>query len=124
MLTQTDITKLIAALKGSFATKEDLKTELAKYATKEDLKTELARELAKYATKEDLKTELARELAKYATKEDLKQTEKRILEMEKHILEGMADYISETLTPYLDRQENRIGKLEKHTSHPPIRPSL
>ncbi len=54
----------------AFATRDELKAELARYATKDDLKAELAR----YATKDDLKAQVKR----LATKDDLKAFERSI----------------------------------------------
>lgn len=87
MITDKDVKKLKEAFKDTFATKEDLhaieKRQDAKFATKEDLK--------------ELKVDFFVELSK----------------TRKGIIDDIETLISETLFPYIDKQDKRIAAIEK-----------
>jgi len=114
--------KDIQLLKGTFATKEDLK----RFATKEDLKRFATKEdLKRFATKEDLKRFATKEdLKRFATKDDLKRfaTKDDLMELKSDLFNKIDPFLKEimasreeqtVLAHQVSEHEDRLEKLEK-----------
>ncbi len=77
----------------------------------------LDEKLSNYPTK----TELGEKLKQQKT-DILAEMDSKLEQQTKAILEGTADYVADSLTPYLEKQDRRLDHLERHTTHPPGAP--
>lgn len=90
-------------------TDADVKKLKAVFATKDDLVSMEKRQNARFTTKDDLN--------RFPTKLDL---EKALKDQTEVIVDGVSEYIADTIAPMFDGRDRKITRIEKKLNLPPL----